>query len=290
MSEAAVNQIHCKLQIPDVVGLEKDILTVGRHFYLNCEGLRDPAFDFSKATVMLDENSKNTIKVFKIEARNANSFDVDLVLYVAGELKSPSFKITDGSREIDLGAQDFKVKTVIEQAGKPPEKPPEPFGYMISQLHWPWQYSAGLLLFFVLVLASVLAYFLNKMKWRGRIERLKNYDSPIQADSQFYKELRKIEKKDYPIFDLEKICKVYILRSFKIPVFELTHKQSISFLKSKLPRLKNERRLMYNLLKDLELLKNIKNNDTDLEKRKKFIDQFYRFVDAVEDLKSRGQL
>ena len=59
-----------------------------------------------------------------------------------------------------------------------------------------------------------------------------------------------------------------------------------SFLKNKWPRHKNERRLVFNFLKDFELLK----KESNLDKRKKIIDQFYRFMDQVEDLKLRGQL
>jgi hypothetical protein len=277
-----LNDIKCSIQIPDVPGLEKDALTVGRHFYLSCDGTWDKSFDFSKAFVAVDESNKNTIKIFKIEARNANSFDVDLILYVAGELKTTNFKITDGKTEIDLGSQDFKVKSVIEKT----EKPPEPFGYVVSSLQWPWQYSAGILLFFILTIGCVIAFFMNKLKWRDRIERLKNFDSPLPADSQFYKELRKSEKKDYPMSELERLSKVYILRSYKVPIFELSSRAVIGYIKKTKPRLKSERRLIFNLLKDIDLLKK---NDN-FEKRKKFVDQMYRFVDLTEDQKQRGHL
>ncbi len=278
-----LNEVRCSTHIPDVVGLEKETLTVGRHFIINCEGTWDRTFDFSKAFVVVDENNKNTMKVFKIEARNANSFDVDTVLYIAGDIKTTNFKISDGVQVIDLGPQNFKIKSVIEQKG---EKPPEPFGYVISQLQWPWQYSAAALLVFILVCAGIIIYFMNKLTWRNRIERLKNHDSPISPDSQFYKEIRKTEKKDFPMDDLEKICKVYLLRSYRTPIFELSHRQTISFIKKKYPRLKNERRLIFNLLKDVVVLK----KDSDLDKRKKFVEQAYRVVDLTEDLKSGGQL
>jgi hypothetical protein len=278
-----LNEVKCSTQIPDVVGLEKETLTVGRHFYLNCEGTWDREFDFSKAFVVLDESTKNTIKVFKIEARNANTFDVDLVLYVAGDIRTTQFKISDGQKEIDLGAQTFKVKSVLPQQT---EKPPEPYGYALSQLTWPWQYSAAVLVVFLLILASILLTIAYKMKWRGRMDRLKNYDSPLAADSQFYKEIRKAEKNEFPISELERICKVYILRSYRAPVFELSLRQTISFIKKTHPRLKMERRQIYLLLKDIDVLK----KQSDFEKRKKFVEQCYRLIDQTEDLKQRGQL
>ncbi len=277
------SEIKCTTQIPEILGLEKDTLTVGRHFYLNCEGLWDKEFDFSKAFAVVDENSKNTIKVFKIEARNSNSFDVDMILYVAGELKTTNFKISDGVREIDLGAQSFTVQSVIDQKT---EKPPEPFGYIVSELQWPWQYSVIAVLIFIIVIGSLLAQILNKMKWRGRIDRLRQYDSPLPADSQFYKEIRKSEKKEFPISDIEKHCKQYILRIYQVPIFELSNRQIISYIKKKYPRLKTERRQIFNLLQDIRILQ----KDSNIDKRKKFVEQCYRFVDATEDLKSRGQL
>ena len=139
-----LNEVRCSTQIPDVTGLEKDVLSVGRHFYLNCEGTWNREFDFSKASIALDEKNKNTIKVFKIESRNANLFQVDIVLYMAGDIKTSNVKISDGIHEIDLGAQAFKIKSVLEAKS---EKPPPPFGYIISQLNWPWQYSAAVLFF-----------------------------------------------------------------------------------------------------------------------------------------------
>ncbi len=277
------NEVKCSVQIPDVIGLEKEVLTVGRHFYLNCQGSWDSAFDFSKAFVVLDENNKNTIKVFKIEARNTNTLDVDLVLYIAGEIKTSNFKITDGVHEIDLGAQQFKVKTVLEQKN---EKPQEPFGYIVSELNWPWQYTAAAVTVFVFIIAAIIAFFLNQIKWRGRLDRLKNFDSALSPDSQFYKEIRKAEKKDFLMFDLEKICKTYILRSYKVPAFELSNRQIISYIKKTNPRLKNERRQIFNLFKDIDFLK----KESDFEKRKKFVEQSYRLIDHTEELKRRGLL
>lgn len=281
-----LSEARCSIQIPEVIGLEKDVLTVGRHFYLNCEGADgswDRAFDFSKAFVVLDDKNKNTMKVFKIEARNANSFDVNIILYVTGELKISNFKISDGTHDIDLGAQTFKVKSVLEAKT---EKPPEPFGYIISHLEWPWQYSAAALIFFVLSMALVIFIFLNKMKWRGRFERLKQHDSPLLPDSQFYKEIRKSEKKEFLILDLEKILKLYILRRYRVPIFELSNRQTIILIKKTYPRLKNERRQIFNLFKDMEALK--KTNTFD--QRKKFVEHCYRFVEVTEDLKQRGVL
>lgn len=278
-----LNEVKCSTQIPDVGGLEKETLTVGRHFYLNCEGTWDREFDFAKAFVVLDETTKNTIKVFKIEARNANSFDVDLVLYIAGDIKTTQFKITDGQKTIDLGPQNFKVKSVLPQQT---EKPPEPFGYALSQLTWPWQYSVGILIGFILILAAIITTVIYKMKWRGRLERLKNYDSPLSVDSQFYKEIRKAEKSEYPLPELERIIQVYILRSYRTPIFELSRRQTISYIKKMHPRLKAERRQIFLLLKDIEVLK----KQSDFEKRKKFVEQCYRFVDHTEELKQRGLL
>jgi hypothetical protein len=278
-----LNEVKCSIQIPEVVGLEKETLTVGRHFYLNCEGTWDRDFDFSKAFVVLDESTKNTIKVFKIEARNTNTFDVDLVLYVAGDIQTTQFKMTDGEKTIDLGAQNFKVKSVLPEQK---EKPPEPYGYALSQLSWPWQYSAAVLVVFLFVLASVLLTIAYKVKWRGRIDRLKNHDSPLSADSQFYKEIRKAEKNEFPISELERISKTYILRSYRVPVFELSLRQTISFIKKIHPRLKAERRQIYLLLIDIDVLK----KQSDFEKRKKFVDQCYRLIDQTEDLRQRGLL
>jgi hypothetical protein len=291
MESDVQSTVRCTTEVPEVTGLEKDVLTVGRHFYLNCEGSWNREFDFSKAFAVVDENSKNTIHIFKIEARNANSFDVDLILYVTGEFKTQDFKISDGTHEIDLGPQMFKVKSVIDAKA---EKPPEPHGYIVSNMNWPWQYSALGLLILISLASLAFIFIFNYRKWKGRFGRLRQYDSPQAADSQFYKDIRKLEKKDFPIDDLEKSIKLYLLRSYRIPLFEMTNKETISLLKKKYPRFKDERRMVFNLLKDLQILKNKEqsenNKSLQLEQHKKFVDQCYRFVDCTEELKSKGLL
>ena len=130
------------------------------------------------------------------------------------------------------------------------------------------------------------AIFLNKLKWRGRFERLKQYDSALAADSQFYKEIRKSEKKEFPILEIEKILKLYILRQYRVPIFELSNQQTILLIKKKYPRIKNERRYIFNLFKDIEALK----GNSDFNQRKKIIEHCYRFIDLTENLKQQGVL
>ena len=288
-----MSEVRCSQHIPDVSGLPPEQLTVGRHFVLSCEGTWDREFDFSKAQFVLNEQSQHIVKVLKAEARTVNSFDVEATAYVAGQLQIPDLKITDGVRAVSLGPQQLKVETVLEQPKQQmpsteqggPQKP-EPYGYIWSQLSWPWIYSLTALILLIVVVGTALFTFFRRMRWRRILKSMDQYTSPLSADVQYYKEVRRLEKKEYPIDDIARAYKLYIVRSYSVPLFEVSQREAMSILKEKWPRLKAERRQILNSLKDLDLLQ--KKND--FEKRKKMVEHTYKFVDHTEELKTKGAL
>lgn len=281
-----MNQVKCTTNIPDVPDLKAQELTVGRHFFLECSGDWDKSFDFSKAQFLSDENSKYIFKLFKAEARSTDIFDVDMTLYTAGQVQFPDLMITDGALQISLGPQKFDVVSVLpkpdpakQQAGEKQE-PPKPFGYAISNLQWPMAYT---LIFAALILAVIIQAILiaaRSRRWKQLADVVKAYDSVQTPENQFYKTIRELEKKNYPIADIEKAAKVYILRRFSVPIFNLNLKETISFIKKRHPQLKEQRRQVYNIVKDIEILAKDANLST--EQKTKFISRFYEFISKCE--------
>lgn len=283
-----MSSIQCDLVIPDVPDLKPQELTVGRHFYLNCKGSWDKNFDFSKAQIVSDEASQFIFKIFKAEARSVSEFEVDMTLYKAGQLDFPDLVLSDGQLQISLGKQSFQVTSVLPPADPNNPKPPEPFGFAVGGLGWPMAYTwiaAGL--FFILLLQVIIAAF-RRQRWKQLRGLVQSYDSALAADHQFYKTLRKLEAHQYPLQDLEVAAKTYILRRFQVPVFSLKLKENVLFIKKKYPRLKEARRQVFNILKDLEILSH--HPDVTYEQKIKFISQFYQFIEKCEQLAQQGLL
>jgi len=288
-----MTEVRCSQHIPEVSGLPADQLTVGRHFILSCEGTWDRDFDFSKAQFILNEQSQHILKVLKAEVRDINSFDVEATGYVAGQLQIPDLKITDGSKNISLGSQQIKIETVLEQPAQQqspqtaeqgaPQKP-QPYGYIWSQLTWPWVYSLTALILVLVLLSSALYIFLRGLRWRRIMKSMDQYSSAVAPDIQYYKEIRRLEKKDYPIDAVAHAYKLYIVRSYQVPLFQVSAREATKILKKKWPRLKTERRQIFNSIKDLDLLQ----QKNDFDKRKKMVEQTYRLVDRTEELKAQG--
>lgn len=278
--------VKCTTNIPDVPDLKSQELTVGRHFFLSCEGSWDKSFDFTKAQFVSDEQTKYLFKLFKAEARSTESFEVDMTLYAAGKVQFPDMIITDGTLQISMGQQTFEVVSVLPKPDPQVKEPPKPFGYAISNLHWPMAYT---LIFAALVLAVIVQAIMlaaRSQRWKRLAEVVLAYDSVQAADNQFYKTIREIEKKDYPIAEIEKAAKVYILRRFSVPVFNLDLKETISFIKKRHPQLKEQRRQVYNIVKDIEILSKDANLTT--EQKTKFISRFYEFISRCETAAKAG--
>ncbi len=279
-------EVKCTVNIPEVSDLKSQELTVGRHFFLSCEGTWDKSFDFTKAQFLTDEQTKFVFKLFKAEARSTESFEVDMTLYAAGKVQFPNMIISDGNLQISMGQQTFEVVSVLPKPDPQAKEPPKPFGFAISSLHWPMAYT---LIFAALILAVIVQAIMlaaRSQRWKRLAEVVLAYDSVQAADNQFYKTIREIEKKDYPIAEIEKAAKVYILRRFGVPIFNLDLKETISFIKKRHPQLKELRRQVYNIVKDIELLSKDANITT--EQKTKFIRRFYEFINRCETTAKTG--
>lgn len=273
--------LQCERQIPTVSGLKDQEITVGRHVFFNCTGDYDKAFDFSAAKVLTNENENFKIKVIKAEARSANQFDVDLVFYSAAEFMYPDLIITDGNLQLSLGQQNFKVQTVIEKSAE--GKKPEPFGPVLPlKLSWPVNYS---LIAAGVVLAVLVIFVWNirkRFRYRQLLRKLKDYEASVAPDLQFYKSIRKAELNGFKMPELETAFRLYILRRYNVPSFDLKNPSLLRFMKKNSPWLKKERLELKKILSDIQ-----STADTDPEK-KMLVKKMYQFVDSSEALKQRS--
>ncbi len=280
-----MDQVKCKLEIPQVEGLNPQELTVGRHALLNCDGDWNKSFDFSKAQVKSDESSKYLLKVLKAEARSPRSFDVQFTTYMAGPLQFPDFILTDGTNEISLGSQQLNTVSVLEkpQPGQPPQKP---YNFIFPlPLEWPTLYFILMVAVVILFLTALVLRVMKAARYARLIADLMNHDSAIQPDLQFYKTLRLAEKQGYPIDELEKAFRLYVLRVFKVPMFVLDNKQIVQFFKARKSMFKNERLQVERILSEFEEIRNTKKELSTGEKLE-LANKMYRFVDRTQGLNS----
>lgn len=274
--------IQCERQIPSVAGLKDQEITVGRHVFFTCTGDYDKLFNFSSAHVLATNEKDNLkIKIYKAEARSANQFDVDLVFYSAGEFKFNELMITDGTLQISLGEQNFIVQTVIEQSKE--GKTPEPFGPVLPlKLSWPVNYFLILLGIILVLVIGIVSGIRKRYRYRQLLAKLKDYESSISPDLQFYKSIRKSEMTGLKTADLENSFRLYILRRFNAPSFDLKNASLLRFIKKNSPWLKKERLEIKKILEDIQ---SIKDSDTD---KKLLIKKMYHFVDSCEQLSQRS--
>ncbi len=205
-----------------------------------------------------------------------------MVSYTTGEIKTTDLKVTDSQNEITLKIQPIKVESILP----PPEKnaegvvqPQEPFGYNILNLKWPLSYT----IFFILVFCGIMAGLISQARRARRFRRLsaelKDYDSAQAPDLQFYKHIRLLEKKKYPILEVERQFHIYVIRRYHVPLFGLSPTETASYLKKTWPTLIKERRDLKNILSDLKKMTLNENP----EETKKYLNKLYQFVDHSEE-------
>lgn len=270
--------VDCRINIPEVSGLEDNKMTVGRKFNLNCIGEYDSQFDFSKANI---KNESLEVKFFGAKAVNASEFDAVFTLYKAGEHQLSQLVLTDGLVDIQLKAPSVIVESVLVPTTD--GKPQEPYGPI-----FPVKIAVPFLYFVIIASAflSILAYSLFRTRkivyYNGLRSRLKQYDSPVEPDTQFYKSLRSSEKSDYPVELIEKAFKLYNLRAYKIPLFDLSNSKAIKYFKYQHPQLKETRMALHRLLEEMEELKS--RETLSVDEKRDFIKKLYRYVDQNKGL------
>ena len=279
---ADVKTLNCKISIPDVKGLDAGKMTVGRHLILDCSGQSVAGFDFSKA-VFKTEN-KNLARIFKIETQAENAFKADFTIYLAAPFKLEEFPLTDGTNELLLKADVVTVESVI----KPPDdgKPPQPFG-SVFPIGITIPISYYIILLAAIVLTGVFTFFkARRLAYYSNLKtKLSEHNSPIDSETQFYRSIRALEKSGYPLAEVESAFRLYNLRSYKIPLFDLNDESAIRYFKRNYPEYKNTRLQLQKFLSDFEERRKDPTSFAS-ENRADFVKKLYRYVEKNKGISS----
>lgn len=273
-------ELNCQISIPEIPGLESNQLTVGRPFDLLCQG-ETAGFNFSQAQLISDVE-----KTHDFNLKKAAADKIEMVTYLTGDIEPTVLKISDSVQELDLKIPAFKVISVLPAPQKNEEgvvQPPEPFGYNILNIQWPVTYTLLLILISCALIAAFVKQALRARRFRRLSTELKDYESALSPDFQFYKHLRLLEKKQYPIKEVERQFLIYVIRRYQVPLFGLSSSETTQFLKKTWPTLIQERRDLKNILSDLKKM----TVQESFNETQKYLRKLYDFVDRSEE-KIRG--
>lgn len=282
----------CELSIPEVEGLQSQQLTVGREFIFKCSGELPVHFNVAEARLASNENYKYDLVLRKVVVQDASHFDLYVVSYVAGLVRIPEIYVTDGVNQIAIRTTEYKVDSVLPppqqiQAGAELPSKPEPYGYTATHLIWPLSYTVFFVFLSCVLITLILQQWGRQIRRRRLLKELKHYDSALSADSQFYKGLRVLEKQNYPISEVEKQFRLYVIRKYQVPLFGMTINESIRFLKKKWPTYISERRDLKNILLDLKKMsEDVSSKNTEAAKvpdTRNYLKKIYKFIDDTEE-------
>jgi hypothetical protein len=275
-----MSKADCQLEIPAVEGLDNAPINVGRHISLKCTSSDiEPNFSFKDAYFKTDESNVNNLKVFSVKPSDGGKFQIDFTFYTVGKHQISQMILTDGVNEINLNApSEVNIETVIKPS--PEGKPPEPFGAIIPMtISTPIYYYMILLAVFILAFVFFVFSLKRLSYYRNLKAKLKAYSSPIDPDMQFYKSIRAAEKLDYPIDKLEAAFKLYNLRAYELPIFDLSNERCMKYFKRNYPQFKTTRLVLHKLLGEFEELSK-KSKELSIEEKRDFVKKLYRYVDS----------
>lgn len=288
-----MTDLKCNLNIPEVSGLKKDIITVGRILELNCtpsdgagsEGTNNTSnvnlaiSEFNELTAKFKtaDPNENSYKLLKVKKQD-NGLQFTWTVYRTGSVKIPQLIVTDGTQELSLGPQDLTVASVIEKT----QEPPKPFGPLFPlSLPIPISYVFLAASVVVVVFAALGRFIYSKYQIKKIKGSLKQYDSSVEPDLQFYRSLRGAEHKKDPLLELEHSFYVYLSRRCYMPLLSMGRNEAFRFHKQAYPDLKKLRKQIQKILEEIDHVR-LDTQTLAEQKMNSILPKLFRFIDEVE--------
>lgn len=275
-------ELQCAVSIPNVSGLTDNQITVGRNFELNCQGLVPNEIDLDKNQLQFDPSLKYALQLRKIE-KVTDGLKLQVVSYVPGQYKSDyilyksDHVLSDKAQYITLKNIEFQVDSVIESKEG---APPKPYSYQLLELNWPLSYTIFIITVFLFVVALIFRSVYKTVRLKTLMDELKNYEVNLSPESQYYKSIRALDKKNNPPHELLNTLKTYLTRKLHIPFFGLSNRQALRLFKKKYPLLRKERETISLILKDYEVSEKLPvTNKQLIEKTHSLVDQLETVVE-----------
>jgi hypothetical protein len=273
-----MGMLNCDINIPEVKGLESQKMTVGRHLIFNCKSDTSlDSVDVSQLTIKSATHDPITYKVFAIQKPTADQVQIEMTFYKAQEIQTTEFVLFDGTTEHQINASLVKIESVLQPSQD--GKPPQPFNSIFPiTLSVPMSYY--IIILSVVVFTCLYSFFkIKRLNYYRKLkEKLAVHDSPTDPDVQFYRSVRLSEKQSYPLKSLEEAFRLFCLRTYEIPLFDLSDEKAVSYFKHNSPALKAERLQLQKALQEFITLKAQEQN-LEFEDKNEFVKKLYRFVE-----------
>lgn len=267
-----MNTINCRS--------DKEKITVGEHLLLNCSSSDSAPFALDKATFKLPEEQKYSLKVLRASG-TGKEFTIDYTIYAPGEYKISELILTDGTTELALGGATIKVESVLQPS--PDGKPPEAFGPILPiGIHIPLYYYLLLTVLILLVAGFSIYRIRRSMYYKKLKEKLTTHSSPLEPDTQFYRSIRLSEKAGYPLEQIEKAFRLYNLRAYQLPMFDLTNERITKYFRRNFPEQKSTRQNLNKILGEFEALQT--HRDLSVADKNEFVKKLHRYVSTHKGL------
>jgi hypothetical protein len=232
--------LQCKLEIPKIEGLKDQELTVGREFFLSCDGEVPKTINRDKVHFVLKPENKYQLQLLGFEFRTSSVVDLKVTSYLAGQHHVEGVQLTDGEFTVALAPVDFTVQTVLEppaaptQPGEQPAKQ-EPYGPIgpavigIPLVYW----ASFLAVLSVMGLFAAFRFYRIAQR-RRMLERLRQHDSALSPIAEFHQNMRRLARENTVFFGGEgtaedvhrsldeghRVLKLYLTRKYRIPAME----------------------------------------------------------------------
>ncbi len=300
---ATATSLACKLDIPKIAGLEDGRLTVGREFFITCEGMIPKEIKIEKLHFNLDPKASiYQLKLLSFEFRNSSTADLRVTSYMTGTHTFQKLILTDDHLELDLGPQQIPVYSVLSEGEK--AKLYGPLGPLELKIPPIYYVGLGLVIFMFFLLIAIRIWFWRQKK--ARLEELRSYETtPLSPSQQAFQKVRKL-KREYVFYhggyqgsraqdnqiteeqlqkvmaEIDQIFRLYLLRKFQIPGMSWSEVKFARAIKKKLKALgkhsltPEDLQLMERILLEIKLLRHSKLRTKDLiqltEQSQKWID------------------
>lgn len=239
--------IQCKTEIPPIEGLKENELTVGREFFLACEGDFPKDLVQEKLSFVLKPEQKYQIHLLSFEFRSQTKADLKVTSYKTGNIQFQDLQITDGNQTLSLGPVQYGVQTVLsqsepgrQQAKQEPYGPIGPASLPVPMLYW--AILSGLIGLVVALFAGKIYRIIQR---RNMLERLKEHDSALSPLAQFHQNLRRIQRTNTVFFggkaekadikqcldETYRMLNLYLTRRFQVPAMEWSHRLVLKDIK-----------------------------------------------------------
>lgn len=267
---------ECALQIPKIEGLPDGVITVGRHFILECQGEFPKNFKPEIWPIEFAENQNpHSLKILSANFLTPEKLQLEVTSYLPGAQQFQPLKFKSGEEKVDLGKVNFEVQSVIQKQ----EAQVEPFGPMALAMSWPLTLWLTLGLILVLLATLVGLKLRTYFQRKNLIEDLRKHDSALSPLAEVHKAYRLWRREKAFFYDeevaaetlsefqkeVDQAFRLFLTRTFKVPALKWTDRKILKDVKKYHPEIFESdglelKKLMLEMSK-ASLAKNLKSRD-----------------------------